>query len=112
MEQFKKLRSPLRASFTKASESFKEELQASLDGIERRAEQICFSDKSIMEKLMADPQTTEEDLATECDGISGYEDRLFLCKRKVEAALNVLAYKEKADSEYNSANSAVMKKKQ
>lgn len=121
MEQLKKLRSPLRASFTKAvnaleeylkkeaSESFKETLQASLDGIERRAEQISGSDKSIMEMLMADKDTTEEELAVECEGISSYEDKLFLCKRKVEKELNMLADREKASSEYDSANSLVMK---
>lgn len=117
MEQSRKLRTPLRTSFTKAvnaleelikkevDESFKENLQAGMDSVERRAEQVTEMDKVIMEKMMKDDEVTEEALAAESEKISEYEDKLFLWRRKVEKVLNMLAEKEKLASEYGSAGS-------
>lgn len=70
MEKYRKARTPLRALFTKSvnalegiingerKESFREELQASMDCIERKSEQINELDKLIINGMIEDPTKT------------------------------------------------------
>lgn len=116
MEKYKKARTPLRGSFTKAANTLdnllenatdanKEELQACMDSIERKSEKITELDKLIINSMLDDNEVTDEHFATEEEGITAYEDKLFLCRRKVEKVLLTFAEKEKSVSEYGSAAS-------
>lgn len=70
MDEKKKIRTPLRTAFTKAVNSFdallkdpnhkKEDLQAAVDSVERKAEQIADLDKAITEEMVEKDATEEE----------------------------------------------------
>lgn len=66
-----------------------------MDTIERNTERLMTLDKSIMDK-MAESGATEEEMQKEIDGITGYEEKYFLCRRKMEMKMQSF-YESKAD---------------
>ena len=99
MEKVKKMRTPVRAAFTKTANAIEDvmkepevnvdQLQALADVLERKTENLLQLDQKVMDE-MVEGDLSDEQIAEEYERASEYQDKMCFYRRRIESLMQRL----------------------